>query len=208
MFTTSQPQLQELELADSTQSKEEEKGSLAIDILIGSDFYWDIVSGIKSKFVWLLSGPAKHNSGVGTETHCNLIIELPSSVPTVHEDGEEKLVEELKKFWETEAIGITERENTERELFPEQVRYDFIARRYTVGLPWKIHRPDCNNYGLCVSRLHQLMSRLKRDKVYTTKSWRLSCPGNQDKFTRRGTLSSTPWGSTKRQGYYQIAHSA
>ena len=173
------PQLQELELADSTQSKEEEKDSLAIDILIGSDFYWEIVSGdisransglvaIKSKFGWLLSGPAKHNSRVGTETHCNLTIELPSSVPTVHEDGEGKLVEELKKFWETEAIGITERENIERELFPEQVRYDFIARRYTVGLPWKIHRPECNNYGLCVSRLHQLMSRLKRDKALLT----------------------------------------
>ena len=54
------------------------------------------------------------------------------------------------------------------QLFLEQVRYDFISRRYTVGLPWKIHRPDCNNYGLCVSRLHQLMSRLKRDKALLT----------------------------------------
>ena len=173
------PQLRELELADCTPSKEEEKESLAIDILIGCDFYWEIVSGdisrangglvaIKSKFGWLLSGPARYNRGAGVESHCNLIVELPNNVTTVPEEGESKIVDELKKFWETEAIGIVEREDIDQEVFPEQVRYDFIGRRYTVSLPWKIHRPHSNNYGLCVSRLHQLMSRLKRDQALLT----------------------------------------
>ena len=74
------PQLQELE-SDCSPSKGEGKESLAIDILIGCDFYWQIVSGdisrsngglvaIKSKFGWLLSGPARHNSGASVESHC------------------------------------------------------------------------------------------------------------------------------------------
>ena len=173
------PQLRELELADCTPSKEEEKESLAIDILIGCDFHWEIVSGdisrangglvaIRSKFGWLLSGPARHNRGAGVESHCNLIVELPNNVTTVPEEGESKIVDELKKFWETEAIGIVEREDIDQEIFPEQVRYDFIGRRYTVSLPWKIYRPHSNNYGFCISRLHQLMSRLKRDQALLT----------------------------------------
>ena len=47
LFTTSQNNqyhLQELELADSAQSKEKEKDSLAINILTGYDFHWEIVS--------------------------------------------------------------------------------------------------------------------------------------------------------------------
>ena len=100
------PQLQELELADCTPSKGEGKESLAIDILIGCDFYWEIVSGdisrangglvaIKSKFGWLLSGPARHNSGASVESQCNLIVELPNNVTTVPEEGGSKIAEEL-----------------------------------------------------------------------------------------------------------------
>ena len=60
--------LQELDLADASTS---EHSSDNIDMLIGSDYYWDIVIGdlkrsgngpitVNSKFGWLLSGPVKY----------------------------------------------------------------------------------------------------------------------------------------------------
>lgn len=32
-----------------------------------------------------------------------------------------------------------------------------------MGLPWKLSKPECTNYGLCVKQLNQLKSRLLRE---------------------------------------------
>lgn len=72
---------------------------------------------IKSKFGWLLSGPVRNKNEVVVESQCNLIIEQSSSDATVQEEDECKIVEELKKYWETEAIGIVERQDTEKNYF-------------------------------------------------------------------------------------------
>ena len=80
----------------------------SIDVLIGSDYYWDFVSGdsikdnqgltaVYSKFGWLLSRPI-HNQSF------NLIIS--GGCNSMFEEQDEKLVESLKKFWESESVGI------------------------------------------------------------------------------------------------------
>ena len=77
------PYLQELELADSIHTDElKDSDSNVIDLLIGSDYYWDIVEGevtrgsgglvaVSSKFGWLVSGPIScdHNDVI---THTKL----------------------------------------------------------------------------------------------------------------------------------------
>ena len=103
------PHLEGLELADDLENP---KGS--IDILIGSDYYWSFVSGgvvrgddnrgptaINSKLGWLLSGPIDGTVGLAA-IHTNLIVSPEES------NNNEGLTATLKKFWETDAIGIHE----------------------------------------------------------------------------------------------------
>ena len=106
------PHLQDLELAYRSESQ----GS--IDILIGSDHYWDFVTGesirgesgptaVKSKFGCLLSGPT-HSSSYETKVVSNLIISgEPFSLNEATENDE--IVDMLKTFWETESVWNTGR---------------------------------------------------------------------------------------------------
>ena len=65
-----------------------------VDVLIGSDFYWDLVLGevkrqdnglvaISSKFGWLISGPIRDAGEGGVVTHSNLVAQGPSTVPAM-----------------------------------------------------------------------------------------------------------------------------
>ena len=45
------------------------------------------------------------------------------------------------------------------------IKYDFIQGHYRVGLPWNLCRPESMNHGLCVTRLHQLQKRLRRNQA-------------------------------------------
>eukprot|EP00731_Ephydatia_muelleri_P024186 Em0016g457a len=101
------PHLAGLELADDFT-----KGPHVIDMLIGSDFYWHIVTGelirgekgpvaIKSTLGWILSGPVQ---SVSHECAVNLI--------TTHvlkaDDGvtNKMLDDTMRSFWELESMGI------------------------------------------------------------------------------------------------------
>lgn len=57
---------------------------------------------------------------------------------------------------------------TRVEGFPPQISYDFVQGHYKVGLPWKLSKPECKNYGLCVKRLNQLKSRLLKEPSLMT----------------------------------------
>ena len=78
-------------------------------------------------------------------------------------EGTSSLEQQLRRFWETESIGIVG--DSEVELsdkpFPSQIKYDFIQGRYKVGLPWKSTSSESSNYNLCVSRLMKLRARLQ-----------------------------------------------
>jgi len=74
-------ELQGFELADHDPSSDGGK----IDILIGPDYYWDIVTGetvrdvagpvaMSSKFGWILSGPLKTRSGPQGFTTTSLVL--------------------------------------------------------------------------------------------------------------------------------------
>jgi hypothetical protein len=78
------PHLNGIQLADKSNASD------PIDVLISSDYYWDIVGGeiiqgqsgpvaISSKFGWLLSGPTEEKGELKTTT--NLIISGSSKGP-------------------------------------------------------------------------------------------------------------------------------
>jgi hypothetical protein len=108
------PHLQELELADF-----DAKGTCNdnIDILVGANFYWSIVTGdvvrgdnsptaISSKLGWLLSGPSTQNSTYESTTS-NLILAgecIDNSHAQTDINGD--LTTTLSRLWETESIGI------------------------------------------------------------------------------------------------------
>ena len=120
--------------------------SNAVDILIGSDHYWDAVIGdvirgkcglvaVRSKFEWLLSGPARSTNAASNEVVSNLILEGPNVSETFENDSQ--LVEDLRQFWDTEIVGILpEPKEVERDSFME-IKFDWLQQRYKVNLPWK-----------------------------------------------------------------------
>ena len=164
--------LQELDLADVSSTNDHMSDT--VDILIGSDYYWDAVIGdvtrgkcgpvaVRSKFGWLLSGPVRSTNAASNEAVSNLILEGPDVSKTFENDTQ--LVEDLRQFWNTEIVGISpESKEVERDSFME-IKFDWLQQRYEVNLPWKPEiRPHSTGYDMCLVRLHQLRVRLQKDK--------------------------------------------
>ena len=164
------PHLHGLELAEEF----DESGDESIDILIGSDYYWNIVSGetvhgesgptaVKSKLGWLLSGP---NGERISSNHVSSHLVITGNVGSLYSANEhDELLNTIKDFWETESIGIKEQLSTratEGTDFLRDPSYD--GKRYEVGLPWKEDCvPSTNNYQMCSSRLKSLRSKLSQE---------------------------------------------
>ena len=157
------PHLADLELADWA-----DQGSrLEVDVLIGSDHYWDLVTGavskstggptaIHTKLGWVLSGPI----AVGGSNQCstNLITTHVLRVDT----QPDPLNDQLRAFWELESLGI---QPNEKSMYDDS-RSTIKLRegRYEVSLPWKqFHQPLPDNYSLSQQRLHGLLKRLRQN---------------------------------------------
>ena len=109
---TNYAHLDGLELADEPRSSVN-----MIDLLIGSDVYWDFVTGetkrgekgpiaVNSTLGWLLSGPLSGTVDRSYNTYTNLIIDCQNSLFQSTDD--DILANSLKGFWETESIGISD----------------------------------------------------------------------------------------------------
>ena len=122
------PHLSELEFAD-----EPEVGQQLI--LIGSDHYWDLITGrvqrgidgpvaIDTKLVWVLSGPISIPGQTDTSLSLALLLN-----PRLTE--EKTLDETMKSFWELEACGIpsTDRSATLSSSKMERMKSSFCGDR-------------------------------------------------------------------------------
>ena len=103
--------LQNLDLADGGQLYQSR-----IDILIGSDYYWQIVTGdivnadcgpvaMSSVFGWLLSGPVSHPT---TDSTFHSLVVLGKDQCVSKNPERDHLVQMLKRFWDNETVGIHE----------------------------------------------------------------------------------------------------
>ena len=140
------PHLEGLELANQCKGSRD-----AIDMLVGLDFYWTIVTGnikhdsrgpvaISSKLGWLLSGPASVYVTDNTSSH---LIYGSHHQP---EGNSQLLLTTLKGFWETESIGITDASQLpmEDKEFLEEI--NFVAGQYEVKLPWREEIADVSDH--------------------------------------------------------------
>ena len=157
--------LASLDLADFSESDQ----GLEVDILIGSDYYWDLVTGgvcrgsngptaIHTKLGWVLSGPTRSRE----VDHCsmNLVTTHVLRVDTQPNDSK-SLDNRLRSFWDLESLGICELEKTMYDEFANTI--NFQDGRYQVSLPWKdFHEPLPDNYKLSHNRLRGLLHRLKQ----------------------------------------------
>jgi len=109
--------------------------TLCIDILIGSDFFWNFQAGetirggpdepvaVKTSLGWVLSGPLKGKK-LSSVANVNF---LPST--------EKRRVEiDVNKLWNLDTLGIRP-ESEVQEFFVDNIV--FTGDRYSVSLPWK-----------------------------------------------------------------------
>jgi len=157
--------LLQLDLADSADGR----SRLPVDILVGCDYYWELVTGsicrgakgptaIHTKLGWVLSGPTQPTELAMNSAACVATTHL-LRVDSQHAESAQ-LSEVLRSFWELESLGIHEQKTLYDE-FTKQV--GFQEGRYKVSLPWKdLHEPLSDNYQLSVNRLNGLLRRLRR----------------------------------------------
>ena len=158
--------MKKLQLADN-----EKCDNKNVDLLIGADVYWQIVTGeikkgdnsgliaINSVLGWLISGPIKsenQSSSVNVTTSHVMKIECEERSDVI-------LTESLQKFWDLDTIGISEGELSVYDEFMEDI--EFINGKYQVKLPFKEGHPMlADNFNLSLRRLEQLKGKLSRNE--------------------------------------------
>ena len=154
------PHLRNLPLADEDSRSDVQE----VDVLIGLDFYHDIISGetirggdgpvaTKSIFGYIISG------AIEADAQRNVAKSYLTTVLKVEHVSNEEIYSEVKKFWENEAIGI--KEETEDEGF--NINIEKRNDRYYVNLPWKKdHGMLCDNYELSRKRLMNILKKLQK----------------------------------------------
>ena len=157
------PHLAGLTLADDCE------GEVDIDILVGADQYWNLVTGrliqgnsgptaIHTKLGWVLSGPVHYQAPSSTTINLTSTHVLKCQALT-HPDPD-LLESKLERFWRLESLGIVPNGSSVYDDF--QQRFD--GRRYEVNLPWKEPHPMLpDNDTLSKHRLVSLLSRPRID---------------------------------------------
>ena len=180
-----------------------------VNILIGLDYYWRVVSGstvngksgptaIGTKFGWVLSGPM---TGMTVDTTVtNLISSLVLKLDTLPlQCSDDALERTLRKFWDLESLGILSEEPTLYDKFADSIR--FFDNRYKVHLPWKeIHPVLPQKYELSENRLRGLLRRLLSDKEMLDSVIK-------DQLSK-GIIVQRPWASDFSGKIHYIPHLA
>lgn len=168
--------LKTVDLADSIATENE---SCEIEMLLGNDFYLDIVLCQKleiqhglyllgSKCGWISSGRTKKvmddiqdvSMLILTQnslTKTNLFVSIDSSLP---------VKPNLEDFWSIESIGIMDNPNVsndEKAMKHFKDTLKFSEGRYHVTWPWKDEEPNLQiNRELAYGRLKSVLSKLQR----------------------------------------------
>lgn len=141
-----------------------------LSLLIGSDYYWKIVTGqverlteslvaLETTFGWAVQGPVAVSSM--TEMTC-MQIQLSEAA---------QIDKQLHAFWALESLGIVNEKTESPEEREALQRFEetsiYKDGRYQVELPWRQdHPPLQNNYRIAKKRLESLKVKLKKDVTF------------------------------------------
>jgi len=118
---------------------------MLLDVLIGSDYYWTVVTGetivgdngpiaVSSILGWLLSGPSDYISTVNL-THSNVLVNCNTDDVLGVCEGDD-VVNALKHFLDTESIGVVDDSQSETEGGSFLERFQFNNGCYEIHLLW------------------------------------------------------------------------
>ena len=162
------PYLNGLKLAHPALDDEE----FDISVLVGADFYWDIVedrvirgpgpTAVKSKVGYLLSGPMHVHAPVKSEQLSSSVL----NIVTPHRVEEW----EIHKFWEIESSGTEKDCNTNKnfdqmEITAYQESSIYLKdNKYFAKFPWKPDHPELpSNEMIARKRTHNVINRLAKE---------------------------------------------
>ena len=172
--------LKSYELADTLPLKNQ---SCNIDLLIGNDYFADIVSMkrislsnglylLGSKFGWILSGRTKPEEATLKEDSISMLTHSSSSISSSlfgFEKADESVVNhsKIEDFWALETIGIKDcptMTDDDQALSEFNKSIKLVSNRYQVRWPWRKDHPTLpENYKLAYGRLVSTIKRLKED---------------------------------------------
>ena len=170
--------LKQYELADTIPVKKE---SCTIDLLLGNDYYADIVSTKRimlsdglylfgSKFGWILSGRTKNEYKAPKRDSLTMLTYSSSEISTnflgfSKTDDSIFNNSRLEDFWALETVGIKDPStitDDDKALSEFNKSIQLVNGRYQVRWPWREENPNLfNNYKLSYGRLASTVKRLK-----------------------------------------------
>ncbi|XP_065182125.1 uncharacterized protein LOC135812837 [Sycon ciliatum] len=141
--------------------------SLVVDILIGSDYFWHVVTGhrlqlpsglftISSELGMVVSGKGSHKNGTSEITAMTAVTAMTATAQTY---------QDVDTMWKLDVIGIVDNptisdDDLALQRFNSTVQ--IIDGRYQVTLPWKDNNSNLpSNYGLAMGRMKTLSRRLE-----------------------------------------------
>ena len=155
-----------------------ETESSAVEVLIGSDYYLDIIFSQKkevqpglyllaSKLGWILTG---RTSEIGSQMNeSNMLILTYRTNATItsvftSSDDATPAKPDLEDFWKTESIGVYDNPRTTNEVkvtknFKETIKFE--NGRYQITWPWKNETLDLPVNRELIGRLKSTVSRMK-----------------------------------------------
>ena len=135
-------------------------------MLIGSDYYWEIMNGevrcgttgpvtISTKLGWVLSGPGPTlHSGIETPVLSLIATQTVMAEPESLSNRDSS--NQLRAFWELDSLGILSSDISVHDRFKENISYK--EGRYEVSFSCKeFHDPLPDNYTLSFKWLQGLI---------------------------------------------------
>ena len=163
-----------LKMADTNPERREDR---EIDLLIGSDYYFDFVTGEKiqideglyligSEFGWIVSGRLKTTNLRTTQLFLQTTTNYDDDLLSFQDCDDEPLrASDLTKFWDLDVIGINDcpyvkDDDVVWNDFKNSVKFE--DGRYQVKWPLKNHSSTLpTNFGLAIGRFRHLLRRLE-----------------------------------------------
>ncbi|GFT51904.1 integrase catalytic domain-containing protein, partial [Nephila pilipes] len=147
--------------------------NLPIKILIGADFYWNVVKPDPSvKLLDSLTFVPSIFGCINSEPRSHATVSFISTVHNINVDTSNQTLDNVVcEFWSLESIGIQpiqEKNNTcnSERLTNFQKSFEIIDARRVVKLPWKPEvQPSSNNYEVTIRLLDSLTRKLHLDTV-------------------------------------------
>ena len=162
--------IQNLTLADNNPNNKK----LKVDLLIGADFYWSVVTNhiikgkegpvvLNTKVGYVLSGPLNNDESKNSSVLMSHVMKIQSEFI----DTKTSLKNDLNKVWpEINCHDIEENDYFDFKTFQkENIKFNENISKYEVDLPFKeFHEVLNDNYSHSKKRFNSLVKKFERDE--------------------------------------------